>query len=120
MFEANSARIVAAATEAAGRGTELAIFPELTLCGYPPKDLLDLREFVERCRESLEQIARAKVFDRIAAPIGFPERHYGPGTGLHNAVGLLHQGRVAAGGRKCLWPTYVVFDEARYFDPAQG
>jgi NAD+ synthase (glutamine-hydrolysing) len=117
-FDANSARIVSAAEEAARRGATLAIFPELTLCGYPPKDLLDLREFVDRCRESLEELARAQVFGRIAALVGFPERHDGPGTGLRNAVALLHHGRVAAIGRKCLLPTYDVFDEARYFDTA--
>jgi NAD+ synthase (glutamine-hydrolysing) len=118
MFEANAARIVAAATEAAGRGAELAIFPELTLCGYPPKDLLDLREFVDRCHEALEQLARNPIFDKIGALVGFPERHSGPGTGLHNAVALLHKGQIAAIVRKCLLPTYDVFDEGRYFDPA--
>jgi NAD+ synthase (glutamine-hydrolysing) len=117
-FEANGARIVAAATEAAGRGAALAIFPELTLCGYPPKDLLELREFVDRCQESLEQLARNPIFEKIGALVGFPERHSGPGTGLHNSVALLHKGKIEAVVRKCLLPTYDVFDEGRYFDPA--
>jgi len=117
-FEANGARIVAAAAEAAGHGAELAIFPELTLCGYPPKDLLELREFVDRCREALEQLARNPIFDKIGALVGFPERHSGPGAGLHNSVALLHGGKIASIVRKCLLPTYDVFDEARYFDPA--
>jgi NAD+ synthase (glutamine-hydrolysing) len=117
-FEANAARMIAAATEAARKGAALVLFPELTLCGYPPKDLLELREFVDRCREALEQLSRAPVFDKIGALVGFPERHSGPGAGLHNAVALLHRRQIAAVVRKCLLPTYDVFDEGRYFDPA--
>jgi NAD+ synthase (glutamine-hydrolysing) len=117
-FESNSARIAGAATEAAGRGAALAIFPELTLCGYPPRDLLALGEFVDRCREALEQLARSPIFDKIGALVGFPERHPGRGTGLYNSVALLHRGKIAAVVRKCLLPTYDIFDEGRYFDAA--
>jgi NAD+ synthase (glutamine-hydrolysing) len=117
-FDANARRIVESATRAADEGARLVLFPELALCGYPPKDLLELGEFVDRCRAVLEELSTSAVFGRIPALVGFPERHRGAGAGLYNAVALLQGGRVAAIVRKCLLPTYDVFDEARYFDPA--
>jgi len=117
-FEANAARMVDRARQAAESGAQLVLFPELALCGYPPKDFLELGEFVDRCRAALEELSTNAVFDRIAALVGFPERHRGPGAGLYNAVALLRGGQVAAIVRKCLLPTYDVFDEARYFDPS--
>src|SRR6266851_10363008 len=86
----NSARVVERATKAAEQGAELVVFPELTLCGYPPKDLLALREFVDRCQAALAQLAKDPVFGRVPALVGFPQRHDGPGAGLYNAAALLH------------------------------
>ncbi|MGZ6142766.1 MAG: NAD+ synthase [Myxococcales bacterium] len=117
-FAGNAAKMVASAGKAAAQGAELVVFPELTLCGYPPKDLLELDEFVAGCRAALDKLASEPVFRRTAALVGFPERHGGPGAGLFNAVALLHSGGVEAIARKCLLPTYDVFDEARYFDAA--
>jgi NAD+ synthase (glutamine-hydrolysing) len=117
-FEANAARMVERAKQAGEKGAQLVLFPELALCGYPPKDLLELGEFIDRCRAALEELSTNAVFDRIPALVGFPERHRGPGAGLYNAVALLQGGRVAAIVRKSLLPTYDVFDEGRYFDPA--
>ena len=117
-FDANAARMVERAKEAAEKGARLVLFPELALCGYPPKDLLELGEFVDRCRAALEELSTNRVFDSIPALVGFPERHRGAGAGLYNAVALLRGGRVEAVIRKSLLPTYDVFDEARYFDPA--
>jgi NAD+ synthase (glutamine-hydrolysing) len=117
-FASNAERIAARAREAVDAGAELVVFPELTLCGYPPKDLLEVRDFVEGCRAALEQLARDPIFGRVAALVGFPERHGGTGAGLYNTAALLQEGRIAAVARKCLLPTYDVFDEARYFDPA--
>ncbi|HEY6910966.1 MAG TPA: NAD+ synthase [Myxococcales bacterium] len=117
-FEQNAARVVEQARKAADRGAQLVLFPELTLCGYPPKDLLELGEFVDRCRATLEELARNEVFGRVPAVVGFPERHGGPGAGLYNAAALLQGGGVAATVRKVLLPTYDVFDEGRYFDPS--
>ena len=117
-FEANAARMLENATRAAEKGAQLVLFPELALCGYPPKDLLELGEFVDRCRAVLEELSTNAVFDRIPALVGFPERHRGAGAGLYNAVALIQGGRVAAIVRKCLLPTYDVFDEGRYFDPS--
>ena len=117
-FADNAAAIVRYARDAAQSGAQLVVFPELTLCGYPPKDLLALREFVQRQLAALEQLAADPVFDRIAALVGFTELHRGEGAGLFNACALLRDGKVAAVARKSLLPTYDVFDEARYFDPS--
>jgi NAD+ synthase (glutamine-hydrolysing) len=117
-FSSNSALMVEQAKAAAAQGAQLVLFPELALSGYPPKDLLELREFVDECHSSLVQLSKDGVFDRVAALVGFPERHDGPGAGLYNAAALIQKGGIAAVARKSLLPTYDVFDEGRYFDPA--
>src|SRR5881227_1084816 len=101
-FAENAAAIVRQSREAAEAGAQLAVFPELTLCGYPPKDLLALREFVERQLASLEQLARDPVFSRISALVGFAEPHAGEGAGLFNACALLRDGKVSGVARKSL------------------
>jgi NAD+ synthase (glutamine-hydrolysing) len=117
-FEANAGRMRDRARQAAAAGADVVLFPELALCGYPPKDLLELGEFVERCRAVLEELSKDAIFSRVPALVGFPERHRGEGAGLYNAVAVLSGGRVAAVIRKSLLPTYDVFDEGRYFDAA--
>src|SRR2546425_46801 len=117
-FAENAAAIVRQSREAAAAGAQLVLFPELTLCGYPPKDLLALREFVQRQLAALEQLAADPIFRRVPARVGFAEPHRGEGAGLFNACALLRDGKIAAAARKSLLPTYDVFDEARYFDPS--
>src|SRR5438093_4228747 len=117
-FAENAAAIVRQSREAAGAGAQLVLFPELTLCGYPPKDLLALGEFVQRQLAVLDQLAADPVFGRIPALVGFAEPYRGEGAGLFNACALLRDGKIAAVARKSLLPTYDVFDEARYFDPS--
>jgi NAD+ synthase (glutamine-hydrolysing) len=117
-FAENARSVVERSRAAAAQGAQLVVFPELTLCGYPPKDLLALREFVERQMRSLEDLARDPALSRIAALVGFAEPHQGEGAGLFNACALLSAGRIEAVARKSLLPTYDVFDEARYFDPS--
>jgi NAD+ synthase (glutamine-hydrolysing) len=112
---------IRAATDAARRaGARLVLFPELTVCGYPPRDFLDLPEFVARARAALDDLARDASWSRaLSILVGFPEQVAdAPPPGIYNAVALIADGRIAAVGRKSLLPTYDVFDETRYFLPS--
>jgi NAD+ synthase (glutamine-hydrolysing) len=120
-FAGNAARIRAATELARAAGAGLVIFPELALCGYPPRDFLDLPDFLERAARTLDELARPAEWSRdVAVVVGFPERAPdAPPPGVYNAAALLAGGRVEAIGRKSLLPTYDVFDETRYFVPAE-
>jgi NAD+ synthase (glutamine-hydrolysing) len=118
-FEGNRRLVLEALAAAEARGAALAIFPELALCGYPPKDLLERPAFVEAARVSLDTLAAARAGGTTAALVGFPERgETAEGRGLYNSAALIDGGRVVHIVRKSLLPTYDVFDERRYFDPA--
>jgi NAD+ synthase (glutamine-hydrolysing) len=116
-FAANAARVRLAAGRARAAGATLVVYPELGLCGYPPRDFLDLPEFVERCRKTLDELASPAEWSRgLSLAVGFPEADpAAPPPGLYNAVALLAGGAIRAVGRKSLLPTYDVFDETRYF-----
>ncbi|HET6440242.1 MAG TPA: NAD+ synthase [Anaeromyxobacter sp.] len=116
-FIGNAEKVRRTSARAREKGATLVVFPELCLCGYPPRDFLDLPEFVERCRRSLAELAQPAEWSRgISVVLGFPEAPPGaPPPGLYNAAALLVGGRLAAVGRKSLLPTYDVFDETRYF-----
>jgi NAD+ synthase (glutamine-hydrolysing) len=120
-FVGNVLKVRAAAQVARSAGARLVLFPELTLCGYPPRDLLDLPEFVARAAAALDELARdPELSTDLSLLVGFPEAPAGaPPPGLYNALALVAGGRVAAVGRKTLLPTYDVFDETRYFLPAE-
>src|SRR5256885_1519523 len=105
-FAENAAAIVRQSREAAGAGAQLVLFPELTLCGYPPKDLLALREFVQRQLAALEELVADPIFGRVSALVGFAEPHRGEGAGLFNACALLREGEGAALPPQALLPTY--------------
>jgi NAD+ synthase (glutamine-hydrolysing) len=113
----NRRRILDAYAELVSRGAELVIFPELVTCGYPPRDLLFKRHFVPDVEVSMKAIAE-KVGD-VPALVGTVESNPG-GTGrsFFNSAAFCHRGKVASVARKCLLPTYDVFDEDRYFEPA--
>jgi len=118
-FDGNRRLVLEALAVAEARGAALAIFPELALCGYPPKDLLERPAFVEAARAALDTLAAARAGGTTAALVGFPERaETAEGRGLYNSAALIDGGRVAHIVRKSLLPTYDVFDERRYFDPA--
>jgi NAD+ synthase (glutamine-hydrolysing) len=118
-FEGNRRLVTDALAAAEARGAELALFPELALSGYPPKDLLERPAFIEAAGASLEALCAALAGARTAALVGFPERAApGAGRGLHNSAALIDGGRVTQVVRKSLLPTYDVFDERRYFEPA--
>ncbi len=105
----NAARILEAYDAAEGAGCDLVVFPELTVTGYPPEDLLLRPAFVAQAAETLDKIAARTA--RAAAVIGFPES----GRDLHNAAAVCANGRVYGVYRKQLLPNYAVFDEQRYF-----
>jgi NAD+ synthase (glutamine-hydrolysing) len=108
-LEGNATRILEAYETAEAAGCDLVVFPELTVTGYPPEDLLLRPAFVAQAAEMLDKIAARTV--RAAAVIGFPE----PGRDLHNAAAVCANGRVCGVYRKQLLPNYAVFDEQRYF-----
>jgi NAD+ synthase (glutamine-hydrolysing) len=99
------------------QGAELVVFPELVICGYPPRDLLFKRRFVPDIQASLAEIAAA--IGDVPALIGTVEPNPAETGRRHfNAAALCHQGLVVSHARKCLLPTYDVFDEDRYFEPS--
>ena len=109
--------ILDAYAELVRRGAQLVVFPELAVCGYPPRDLLFKRHFVPDVEDSLRAIAAA-VGD-VPALVGSVETNSGgSGRPFYNAAAFCHRGLVASVARKCLLPTYDVFDEDRYFEPA--
>jgi NAD+ synthase (glutamine-hydrolysing) len=108
----NAARILAAVAEARRGGADLVVTPELSLCGYPPEDLLLRPAFLAACAEELARLA-ARV-SGVVVLVGFPELANGK---RHNALAVLRDGCVAAVYRKRELPNYTVFDEARYFEP---
>src|ERR1700741_2284691 len=113
----NRQKILAAYTTLVAQGAELAVFPELAVCGYPPRDLLFKRRFVPDNEESITEIA-AQIGE-VPALIGFVEtRPSREGRRFFNAAGFCRRGEIAVIARKCLLPTYDVFDEDRYFEAA--
>ena len=100
-------------------GAQLVVFPELSLTGYPPRDLLERSSFIEQNINALGELA-PKVKD-ISALVGFVEKNLSAeGKPLYNAAALLEGGEIAYVSFKSLLPTYDVFDESRYFEPAAG
>jgi NAD+ synthase (glutamine-hydrolysing) len=113
----NSEKILRFTAEAARQGARLVVFPELSVIGYPPKDLLLKPQFVEDNLRAVREIA-AKVDPHVDVVVGYAERNERPvGRPLHNAVALLRGGKVHSRHFKTLLPTYDVFDESRYFEP---
>jgi NAD+ synthase (glutamine-hydrolysing) len=121
-FAGNAARIRERVERARAAGAGLVLFPELSLCGYPPRDLLDQPEFLARAEAALRDLAQPAEWSRgVAFVVGFPEvAKDAPPPGLYNAAALVEGGRVVAVGRKSLLPTYDVFDETRYFLASPG
>ena len=113
----NRRKIIAAYGELVAQGAGLVVFPELAVCGYPPRDLLFKRRFVPDVVDSLAEIAAA--VGEVPALIGTVEPNTtGHGRPFFNSAAFCHRGKIIAVGRKCLLPTYDVFDEDRYFEPS--
>jgi len=116
-FAGNTAKIRAAYAQGVQAGADLVVAPELAIPGYPPRDLLLRPEFIGQNLAALENLARAVGSAGLLA--GFAGRNdRAPGRPATNAVALLRNGRVEAIREKTLLPTYDVFDEDRYFEPA--
>ena len=117
-FSGNSARILDMADEAARRGADLAVFSELCVCGYLPQDLLERPAFLERNRETIACLAQKTPLPIL---VGYAARaNSDTGKAAWNAAALLAEGRIAFEQHKMLLPTYDVFDESRYFQPARS
>src|SRR5262245_61201088 len=112
-LEGNVDRILAAYEAAEAAGCDLVVYPELTVTGYPPEDLLLRPAFVTHATEAPEKGAARP--GRCAAIVGFPQI----GRDLHNAAAVCAQGRIHGVYRKNLLPNYAVFDEQRYFTPGE-
>lgn len=114
-FERNLRQVLHWLAKARQAGCDLVVFPELTLCGYPPQDLLERTSFLDGHDRALAELI--KGLDGISCIVGVPERRQGPGKPLYNSALVLGQGSIAYRARKQLLPTYDVFDETRYFEP---
>ncbi len=116
-FTGNSARIVQLAQQAERRGAQLAVFSELCLCGYLPQDLLERPAFLDRNQTELACLAKKVPLPVI---VGYAGRaHDSTGKPVANAAALVGDGRILFEQHKMLLPTYDVFDESRYFQPAK-
>lgn len=116
-FAGNSARILSLAAEAKTRGADLAVFSELCLCGYPPQDLLERPAFIDRNAAALKQLAAKLPLPGIVGYAGRVKKS--PGKAIANRAALLCGGKIVFEQSKMLLPTYDVFDESRYFQPAR-
>ena len=92
-------------------GADMVVFPELTLTGYPPEDLLLRADLLERTNAALDQLCVQLPADLIVV-VGYPRAR---GEALFNSVGVIHEGQVLAEYDKQCLPNYQVFDEKRYF-----
>jgi NAD+ synthase (glutamine-hydrolysing) len=111
----NAAKIVDQLKLAKERGADVVTFPELSLCGYPPEDLLFRRSFLEDCAEYLDRLT--PEVRNLTAVIGFPHRD---GDKIYNSAAVISHGNLVGIYKKIELPNYGVFDEKRYFEPGSG
>jgi len=118
-IEYNKAKIITGYRKAAEDGADLAIFPELSLIGYPPLDLVEKKEFRKASLKALNEIAEQS--GEVGLLFGtITEDDDNIGTDIHNSAVLCYNGKVQFVQHKSLIPNYDVFDEMRYFDPAKS
>ncbi len=118
-FQRNTEKICAFIDRAKNQDADLVVFPELAVTGYPPKDFLDIPAFIDENLRHLEKITRC--VSGISAIVGFIDRNKRPqGKLVHNAAAFIQNQKVVSVHHKSLLPTYDVFDECRYFEPAHA
>ncbi len=115
-FDGNRARILEMAREAKAGGADLAVFSELCVCGYPPQDLIERPSFVARNQQELLCLAREIPLHSLVGFVGKAQDD--TGKPVANSAALIAPGKILFEQRKMLLPTYDVFDETRYFQPA--
>jgi NAD+ synthase (glutamine-hydrolysing) len=117
-FDANLAKIRQGVQAARLEGADIVVFSELSVCGYPPRDFLEFRDFIRRSQEVIEAL-RADSHD-IAIVVGAPTINpVTEGKDLFNSAYFIAEGEIKHIAHKALLPTYDVFDEYRYFEPAK-
>ncbi|HVZ24525.1 MAG TPA: NAD+ synthase [Sediminibacterium sp.] len=116
-FENNTSKIINAIREAKAAGGDLIIFSEMSVSGYPARDFVEFHDFIDHCYKAVDTIRQEA--DSIGVLIGSPARNLsGKGKSLFNAAFFLYEQKIQAEIHKTLLPTYDVFDENRYFEPA--
>jgi NAD+ synthase/NAD+ synthase (glutamine-hydrolysing) len=117
-FAGNIDRILKYAQCARERGADLVVFPELAICGYPPRDLVERPGFILKSESELARLV--ELLPPIPTLVGYARRsHAAPGKAVADAAALIRDGRVVADYTKILLPFYDVFDESRYFEPGK-
>jgi NAD+ synthase (glutamine-hydrolysing) len=116
-FEYNIQKIISAIETAKAAGGDLILFSEMSVCGYPARDFVEFNDFISKCYDAIDRI---KIHaDTIGVLIGSPAKNqFQKGKSLFNAAFFLHEQTIKAEIHKTLLPTYDVFDEYRYFEPA--
>ena len=116
-FEGNVAKMLKAVETARAQGADLVCFSELTTCGYPPRDFLEFDDFIRLAEEAVQTLAQAAK--DIAIVVGSPSKNpVVEGKDLYNSAYFLQDGQIKQVQHKTLLPTYDIFDEYRYFEPA--
>jgi NAD+ synthase (glutamine-hydrolysing) len=118
-FKQNTGKICKFINAARKKGADLVIFPEMSVVGYPPKDMLEFTGFVDRNLKALEEVKNSVT--GISAIVGFVDRNVAPrGKALYNAAAYIKNRKIVSRHYKSLLPTYDVFDEDRYFEPTHN
>ena len=119
-FPKNAKRMLAAYRDCLEQGAEIVVFPELSLVGYPPQDLLFKSQFVDKSLQALDYLSTEMT--QVPALVGFVDYNESeiPGKPFRNGVALVRNGKVEQKFFKRLLPEYDVFNEARYFEPSEA
>ena len=118
-FLENAQRVAEAYEQAVREGADFIVAPELGICGYPPRDLLNRADFLQSHDRAIQELTK-RIKDVPLLIGGIEKSTQKNGRPLHNSAFLLQKGRSKVVARKCLLPTYDVFDEDRYFQPGDG